>query len=493
MIHPRCLLIVAIACVTACDSHRTTEAVVRAPDEVFLFPSVAIDDDERIVSDSNIGSGRLPHLYAPDTMAVLAPGETFRASAKGYVWMPSREVAITLVSTDVIQAVTWSSDNAAVASVNHDGIVTAHRAGTATIKASSPFSDVSASAKVRVLAKPLRFTQLSAGAGACGLTTDGEAYCWGDEPHIGEPPGFLIENVGPHLMVAPERFTMLSAGEWHFAGPMPVGQTCALGESGRVYCWGTGTFYWPAVSPVATPIEATATFKTVAVGGLGACALDTDGNAYCWGLLGGSLADPDDPEFRNAGAPSLVPGGLHFKSISVGTAACGIVDDGTAYCWSTNPKALAGGVTFTQLDVATAYACGVSVDHDLYCWGQSPMGGLGLGSTTDVSQPTLVPGGLKFASVTVGKDRENVATCGLTVDGAAYCWGDNEDGVLGIAGSTGVSTPTAIASSLRFSTLVSGSFRACGLANDKTYCWGRLFGRRADAPYLATPVEGQGP
>jgi len=53
-------------------------------------------------------------------------------------------------------------------------------------------------------------------------------------------------------------------------------------------------------------------------------------------------------------------------------------------------------------------------------------------------------------------------------------------------------SPTPIQSSVRFASLVSGSVRACGLSNGKTYCWGRLYGHRADSPSIPTLVEGQG-
>ena len=66
------------------------------------------------------------------------------------------------------------------------------------------------------------------------------------------------------------------------------------------------------------------------------------------------------------------------------------------------------------------------------------------------------------------------ATCGLTADGSAYCWGYNGWGML--ARPTGTSqsaTPVLISSTLRFRTLSAGAEHICGIAmDDRAYCWG---------------------
>jgi hypothetical protein len=491
-----CAIACAMAALAGCDSSRASGPIdpLTVPNEVLMWPAVPVNSagERAVLGDSSAESPNW-YWYNPDTMAVLAPGETFRALARPVFYLRAAH------TQGVPDDLAWSSDNDRVATVDRDGIVTAHAAGVAIVTAAVPSSDVETSAKVNVLAEPFRFMQLSAGSEACGLTTNGSAYCWGAEPWVSGPPNFRIENVGPHRVIAPEAFTMLSGAEYMRYGFWMEGTTCGLGVSGRVYCWkayGAYSAYDPEFSSTATPIDAPVAFTTVAVGSDGSCALDGDGNAYCWGYLHGSLADATDPPFGASyplsDVPSLVPGGLHFKSVAVGQSACGIVVDGTVYCWSTNPKPLPGNVKFSQLDVGPHYACGVTVSNDGYCWGTSADGGLGLGSTTTVSSPTLLPGGLKFASINVGKAFDQTATCGLTLDGVAVCWGENTDGVLGMPGTASVTTPTPIASSLRFSSLASASVHACGIAAGRAYCWGRVFGHRTDSPDVPTVVEGQG-
>ncbi|MEE9185128.1 MAG: serine/threonine protein kinase, partial [Acidimicrobiia bacterium] len=62
-----------------------------------------------------------------------------------------------------------------------------------------------------------------------------------------------------------------------------------------------------------------------------------------------------------------------------------------------------------------------------YCWGRNRDGQLGDGTTTPRLTPTLVSGGLSFASLSAGLRH----TCGVTTGGEAYCWGLNRDGQLG--------------------------------------------------------------
>lgn len=55
-----------------------------------------------------------------------------------------------------------------------------------------------------------------------------------------------------------------------------------------------------------------------------------------------------------------------------------------------------------------------------YCWGNDAFGKLGDGTNTLPSPvPVAVSGGLTFRSVSTGTHH----TCGQTMNGAAYCWG----------------------------------------------------------------------
>ena len=55
--------------------------------------------------------------------------------------------------------------------------------------------------------------------------------------------------------------------------------------------------------------------------------------------------------------------------------------------------------------------------------------------------PVAVEGGLQFAYIKAGE----LFTCGITSEGAAWCWGDNEYGQLGDGTFTRSSVPVKVA------------------------------------------------
>jgi len=249
------------------------------------------------------------------------------------------------------------------------------------------------------------------------------------------------------------------------------------------------------------------------------CALTRDGAAYCWGdNFGGRLGAIATQERLPAPAP--VRGGLTFRSISGGyDHVCALTNDGAAYCWGSNdyaklgiggdgysnsapitqPAPVAGGLAFRSISAGSSHTCAVTLDNHAYCWGSDLGGALGVGGTSvctpglhddPIAQdwdricfratPTPVAGGLAFASISAGYDY----TCGVTVDGTAYCWGDNEYGALGnldtplSCTSTNHSAcrrfvPAPVAGDLRLASVSTGMFHACGVSlTGKAYCWG---------------------
>src|SRR5437660_1556184 len=124
---------------------------------------------------------------------------------------------------------------------------------------------------------------------------------------------------------------------------------------------------------------------------------------------------------------------------------------------------------------------------------------LGLLSSCDRRHP-LGPSFENFASVTAGDSH----TCGLTTGGAAFCWGLNYVGQLGIGSAVGPEAcaairgtalpcsqePVAVAGAITFSELSAGGEYSCGLtAGGLLYCWGSdVYGQLGNGSTSESPV-----
>jgi alpha-tubulin suppressor-like RCC1 family protein len=124
---------------------------------------------------------------------------------------------------------------------------------------------------------------------------------------------------------------------------------------------------------------------------------------------------------------------------------------------------------FTALAAGGFSTCGISVGGAAFCWGINNRGQLGDGTTTNRHTPVRVAGDLTFRTLTVGVEH----TCGITTDGDTYCWGGNYYGQLGDGTYTSRAHPVAVAGGRRFSSLAAGWGGTCGLTPGGTaYCWG---------------------
>jgi len=126
--------------------------------------------------------------------------------------------------------------------------------------------------------------------------------------------------------------------------------------------------------------------------------------------------------------------------------SCAISSAGALFCWgdnqygqlgngtnisSTGPTpvtGLASGVI--QVVASSGFTCAVLVNHQGLCWGINNRGQLGNGTTTLSLTPTPIANiGNQIAQI----DASQATTCAVTTQGAAYCWGGNEDGQVGNA------------------------------------------------------------
>jgi alpha-tubulin suppressor-like RCC1 family protein len=341
----------------------------------------------------------------------------------------------------------------------------------------------------------------------------GKAYCWGDN-RLGDLGDGTTVSSGVPVAVASggvlagKTITQIASGD--------DADACALDSAGTAYCWGNnnrgqlgdGSTGGSSAVPVAVNAAGALAGKkltAITVGYGYACALDSAGAAYCWG--DNRLGELGDGTSNSASVPVAVdtsglPGGGAFTQITAAfTHTCALAATGAAYCWGDNrfgelgdgsaagsarPVAVdsAGalaGKTITQIAAAgTFHTCALDSAGAAFCWGLNDFGQLGIGPRASSSVPAPVYTG----GVLAGKTLTQLAaghgnnTCALDSAGAAFCWGPNESGQLGDGTGTGSNVPAAVSTSgvLAGKVLIgisAGYEHTCALSVAGTaYCWG---------------------
>lgn len=171
--------------------------------------------------------------------------------------------------------------------------------------------------------------------------------------------------------------------------------------------------------------------------------------------------------------------------LSVGQNQTCIASAGTAKCWGNNKYGQLGTGDTSNRRVPTAVqgfngkfvdlistggnsTCAISMGA-LYCWGYNNYGQLGIGSTSNRTTPTLVPGmEQNVTAVSVGESH----ACAIK-DGGLYCWGYNKYGQLGNGTTTNSSTPVPVTDLSDGVTAVSaGAHTTCAIHYGSLRCWG---------------------
>ena len=209
-------------------------------------------------------------------------------------------------------------------------------------------------------------TFVSIGTGnlfACGLTAGGAAYCWGNNSagQLGIGPGGPGLCSGEPCSAAPVAvsgqltFTALSVGYFH---------ACGLTSSGDTYCWGdndggqlgaastetcSGLGSVIDCSTVPVPVEGGVTFASVSAGSFHSCGTTTGGLGFCWGS--NSDGQLGNGTTNSAPTPSAVAGGLSFAAVSAFGRwhSCGLTTASLAYCWGFNDWGQVGNGTVDEV------------------------------------------------------------------------------------------------------------------------------------------------
>jgi serine/threonine protein kinase/alpha-tubulin suppressor-like RCC1 family protein len=190
-----------------------------------------------------------------------------------------------------------------------------------------------------------RYTALAVGWNfTCGLDSDGHAFCWGDDTagELGDGAS-ATDRLVPSPVVGGLSFTSLAAGNSH---------ACGITVQGDAYCWGrngSGQLGDGSTSDHSTPgrVKGSAGFASITAGGVHTCAVSTDGDAFCWGRnTYGQLGDGGTTDQTS---PVRVVGAHAFASVrAFGSHTCGATVSGEAFCWGYNLDGQLGDGTRTH-------------------------------------------------------------------------------------------------------------------------------------------------
>lgn len=423
------------------------------------------------------------------SVEVVGVGDTLQLVAKAFAADGSELMG---------RAVSFSSDDMSVATVDANGVVSGLTNGDATITAT--IGMVSATA---VIVVPVGFKYVTAGGNhTCAVDENDTLLCWGRDINSVLGTGGTGDSLLPVEALGMDVFKQLSALTLH---------NCGVDATDKIYCWGAnfsgqigrGDTTGSASSP--TPIAASQSFNQISAGGSHTCAISTTNKLRCWGgNFNGQLGILNG--FSDELTPEIVDDTMSFSQLaSGGSHTCAIsTPDNTLYCWGRNnngqlgisngfsnistPTAVDGTRKYTWVAAGPDHTCAIAENGLTYCWGANDDDQLGvntMGNSTAMAQ--VVSGGKLFTRVWVG----SLHSCGMEADGDLFCWGANNNGQLGDGTNTQSTSPVQVgAGALKFTEFDAGSEHNCGISTDSVlYCWGsNSFGRLGNGTNIGSNV-----
>lgn len=326
----------------------------------------------------------------------------------------------------------------------------------------------------------LAWSKLAAGVqNGCGILNTGELACWGLAPAHGQPelstsitlPRYVRDAGGQRLTHVVD----VAVGN--------QGACAMISDPNQVVCWGSGAngrLGNNGATSSDTPVQVVdadgavitdwlASPTSLELGAQHACGLRSGGRIACWGSnTYGELGIGNDDGFR-AHAVEVMGDGVFTGATALAlgeNTSCALTEAKKVYCWGDRFKGKLGdGVSsgsrmfpdvvltangdltdVTQISQSYSHTCAIA-GGQAYCWGSNDQGILGRGSATPsssaVAQPVLL-GGEPLSAVSVAAGRQHTCAAGTT--GEAWCWGRQDGGRLGLGVEDGetVFVPTPV-------------------------------------------------
>jgi alpha-tubulin suppressor-like RCC1 family protein len=358
------------------------------------------------------------------------------------------------------------------------------------------------------------------GSHSCALLSSGDVKCWGRN-NLGQLGLGHSDNIGDDESVADA--PILNIGEKVIDISAGFNHTCVVLESGNVKCWGEnlrGQLGQGHTNPLGIqehPIDipsiplATTALKIYS-GTRHSCALLSNKKVQCWGdntygQLGYAHTEHmgDNETLHNLPFVQLGQDVMQMDISTISNHNCVVLINGQMRCWGRNnagqlglghtnnigdnehPSSVATvGLSQLVLQIATGntHTCAVVAGGDLYCFGANNVGQIAGTSTENIGdneslanlQPILT--GADSHLMTVAG---NLHTCTLGSNYSAYCFGQGQNGALGLGhtqnvGTNGIALNETLVplQNITLSYLAAGSGHSCAISKDEAhvFCWG---------------------
>lgn len=283
---------------------------------------------------------------------------------------------------------------------------------------------------------------------SCALLSNSTVECWGSDDY-GQ-----MGNAGLSQMTAGTPVTLSGTPTQLESG---YNHICALLSNSQIECWGyggAGRLGDGATSNNMLPnlVTGISNAQRIGLGSYHSCAILSDETVRCWGkndmgqLGNGTITSGESLPVTVTGLGDVaqVAGGFDFT--------CALLNDGTIQCWGnsdngvfgmaavsgvvTTPTVVPGISNIVEIAAGRDYLCARRNDDQLKCWGSNYYGQLGIervsGLEKDIVNLSSIP---NTASVQLGGGYHS---CIAKNDGKIYCFGLNQDGLLGL-GTTPIS------------------------------------------------------
>ncbi|MBJ29671.1 MAG: hypothetical protein CMB61_06435 [Euryarchaeota archaeon] len=285
---------------------------------------------------------------------------------------------------------------------------------------------------------------------SCALLDDGSVKCWGLNNYgqlgIGNTStrGNGANEMGDDLVAAD-----LGTGRTAIAIEAGATFTCAILDSSVLKCWGqnnNGQLGQEHNENIGHGPD-----------------LDSNGIS-CHPTLNTVLNTRECNARMGDGLPAVDLGdGRTAVSVSAGySSTCAILDNGSVRCWGANSDGRTGlgttsgytgdadgemgddlptvelgiGRTASSISVGYSHACALLDNLSIACWGDNGQGQIGIGTNNDVDTPVEMGSGLQTTDLPTPRSSSIASgyyhSCAIIQDGTVRCWGEDNDGRLGV-------------------------------------------------------------